>query len=92
VIRNFRHKGIERLFIRDDARGVSRSHVARLKRILFLLSRATGPQAMNLPGLRLHALAGTRRGSWAVDVSGNWRVTFRFDGVDAVDVNYEDYH
>jgi len=47
---------------------------------------------MNLPGLKLHELKGNRKGTWAVQVSGNWRVTFSFDGVDATDVNYEDYH
>jgi proteic killer suppression protein len=47
---------------------------------------------MNLPGLKLHELKGGRKGTWAVQVSGNWRVTFSFDGVDATDVNYEDYH
>ena len=47
---------------------------------------------MNLPGLRLHPLKGQLKGAWAVDVSGNWRVVFRFAGHDAVDVDYVDYH
>jgi len=47
---------------------------------------------MGLPGLGLHPLKGESRGRWAVEVSGNWRVTFAFDGRDAVDVDYEDYH
>ena len=47
---------------------------------------------MNLPGLRLHPLKGRFKGAWAVDVSGNWRVVFRFEGNDAVDVDYVDYH
>lgn len=47
---------------------------------------------MNLPGLYLHELVGRRRGTWSVRVSGNWRLTFRFDGIDAVDIDYEDYH
>jgi len=47
---------------------------------------------MGLPGLKLHPLKGARRGTWAVSVSGNWRITFRFSGKDAVDVDYEDYH
>jgi toxin HigB-1 len=46
---------------------------------------------MNLPGLFLHELAGQRQGIWAVRVSGNWRITFDFDGVDACDVDLEDY-
>ena len=47
---------------------------------------------MNLPGLRLHSLKGRLKGAWAVDVSGNWRVVFRFEGKEAVDVDYVDYH
>ncbi|NEO56209.1 MAG: killer protein [Okeania sp. SIO3B5] len=47
---------------------------------------------MNLPGLALHELAGQRKGTWSVKVSGNWRITFKFNGVDAFDVNLEDYH
>ncbi len=47
---------------------------------------------MNLPGYRFHPLKGTRKGTYAVDVSGNSRLTFRFEGEDAVDVNLEDYH
>ena len=50
------------------------------------------PQDMNLPGLHLHELVGDRQGTWAVKVSGNWRLTFSFTGQDAYDVNYEDYH
>jgi toxin HigB-1 len=92
VILSFRHKGLERMFARDDARGVSAAHATKLKRILVFLNRAGGAQAMDLPGFRLHQLVGNRRGTWAVDVSRNWRVTFRFDGADAVDVDYEDYH
>ena len=47
---------------------------------------------MNLPGLGLHELQGARKGTWAVKVSGNWRVTFAFAGKDAAHVDYEDYH
>ena len=47
---------------------------------------------MDLPGYRLHPLKGERSGHWAVDVSGNWRLTFRMDAGDVYDLNYEDYH
>jgi proteic killer suppression protein len=47
---------------------------------------------MDLPGLRLHPLKGSRKGAWAVSVGGNWRVTFKFVGADAEVVDYEDYH
>src|SRR5882724_6143406 len=57
----------------------------------FATEPSTEPRDMRLPGLNLHPLGGDRVGEWAVSVSGNWRVTFRFEGTDAVSVNYEDY-
>lgn len=67
-------------------------HAERLKLILVALNAATAPGDIGLPGLKLHPLKGSRGGSWSVGVSGNWRLTFRFEGKDAVDVDYEDYH
>ena len=72
--------------------GIQRNHAERLRLILANLHAAIGPRDMGLPGLRLHPLKGERKGSWAVWVSGNWRVTFSFTGKDATDVDYEDYH
>ncbi len=59
---------------------------------VFCLDAATAPRDMALPGLGLHPLKGGRKGTWAVAVSGNWRVTFKFVGKDADSVDYEDYH
>ena len=47
---------------------------------------------MDLSGLNLHALKGNRKGTHAVKVSGNWRVTFKIIDGDVIDINYEDYH
>ena len=60
--------------------------------ILARLDVAQVPGDMDLPGFRLHPLRGNRSGTWAVTVRANWRVTFRFEGPDVTDVNYEDYH
>lgn len=92
MIRSFRHRGLERFFARSDHRGIPAQFAGRLTRVLDRLDVATRPEDMNLPGYRFHALRGRRRGSYAVTVSGNWRLTFRFEGEDAVDVNLEDYH
>jgi len=72
--------------------GIEAKHEKRIRLILGRLHASTSPRDMDLPGLKLHPLKGKRKGSWAVAVSGNWRITFVFDGVDAVDVDYEDYH
>ena len=60
--------------------------------ILAVLDQSDGPEGMNLPGFRLHQLKGQRKGHSAVSVSGNWRVTFRFEDGSAVEVDYVDYH
>ena len=67
-------------------------NIARLERILARLEGSMTPDDMNLPGYRFHGLKGRDRGRYAVDASGNWRVTFAWDGEDAVDVDLEDYH
>ena len=67
-------------------------HAEKLRDILAALDRSRGTEGMNLPGFRLHALKGPLSGHYAVSVSGNWRVTFRFEEGAAVDVNYLDYH
>ena len=67
-------------------------HVRKLMRILAVLDQSHTPQDMDLSGFRLHPLAGELRGRHAVSVSGNWRVTFRFEDGHAVDVDYTDYH
>lgn len=92
AIIRFRHKGLERYFSRGSTAGIQSKHATRLRSILGRLGVAREPRDMGLPGLGLHPLKGVRHGTWAVSVSGNWRVTFRFEGSDVTDVNYEDYH
>lgn len=92
MIRSIRHKGLKRLYEDDDARGVMAEHVERLRDILTRLDNAAAPSDLDLPALRLHALKGDRKGLWAVTVRANWRVTFRFWGPDAFDIDYVDYH
>ena len=92
MIVRFRHKGLERLFVTGDARGVSAEHVRKLKQILAYLNVSQEPQEMNLPGFKLHPLKGERKGQWAVSVSGNLRVVFEFEGEYATNVDLVDYH
>lgn len=92
VIRKFKHRGVERFFRESDYRGIPAQFAPRLERMLDRLDAATSAQDMNLPGYKFHALKGDRKGTCAVSVSGNWRLTFRFHGEDVVDVQLEDYH
>lgn len=92
MIHSFRHKGLRRLYTEADPKGVRPDHRSKLVRILDLLDAAQKPSDLDLPGLRLHPLKGSREGEWAVSVSGNWRVTFPFADGEALDVDYIDYH
>ena len=92
MIKSFKHKGLEKFFYNDDRSGINVQHASNLGRILDRLDASVSPQDMNLHGYRLHELKGEEKGIWSVWVSGNWRVTFRFDGENAIVVDYWDYH
>lgn len=92
MIRSFKHKGLARYFEAGSKSGIQPQYAERLRLILGRLNASAAPEDMDLPGLRLHSLKGARKGAWAVWVSGNWRITFKFVGADAEVVNYEDYH
>ncbi|HVS27562.1 MAG TPA: type II toxin-antitoxin system RelE/ParE family toxin [Burkholderiales bacterium] len=92
MIRSFRHKGLETFFRSGSKAGIQPTHAKRLRLQLSALDAAVGPRSMNLPGWKLHRLSGDLAGHWSVWVSGNWRLMFRFEGQDAVLVDYQDYH
>ena len=92
MIRNFRHKGLERFFTKSDRAGLNTKHISRIERILDRMDAAVRSDDLNLSGYGFHALKGKRKGTYAVEVSGNWRITFGFKDGDATDVNLEDYH
>ena len=92
MIKSFLHKGIENFFMTGRTSGIQANHAAKIRLILTNLEAAEKPEDMDLPGLALHPLKGGRKTFWAVKVSRNWRITFRFGGRDAELVHYEDYH
>jgi proteic killer suppression protein len=92
MIKSFRHKGLKALYEGSRSAKIVRNHIPKLERVLAALDEATGPHEMDLPGFRMHPLKGKSKESFSVWVSGNWRITFRFEGVDAVEVDYVDYH
>ncbi len=92
MIISFKHKGLGNYFSTGNKSGIQPQHEKKLRLILGRLHASTEPKDMNLPGLRLHQLSGILNNYYAVDVSGNWRVIFRFEGQDATDVDYLDYH
>ena len=92
MIRTFKHKGLHRFFAKGNYGRIPGQHAPRLERMLDKLDASSAPADMALPGYRFHPLKGARAGEYAVSVSGNWRLTFGFDGEDAIDVDLEDYH
>ena len=92
AIKSFRHKGLENFFYDGTTKGINAKHVDKLGNRLDRLDAAEDPQDMNLPGYRLHKLEPKKLNRWAINVSGAWRLTFEFDGKDAIVVDYEQYH
>lgn len=90
---SFRHRGLERFWRDDDARGLPPKHVDKLRAMLTALGEAESlAEIERFPGWRLHPLKGDRRGTWSMTVTRNSRLTFRLAGRIAVDVDLEDYH
>lgn len=92
MIQGFRHKGLEKLFRDGTKKGIRPDHTRTLLDILDRLNAAAVVGDMDYPGAFLHPLKGALKGQWSVRVSGNWRVTFRFEKGDAYAVDYTDYH
>ena len=92
MIKSFEHKGLQAFFETGNKAGIQPHHAPKLARLLARLHAAKVPEDMNVPGWRLHPLVGNLAGHYSVFVNGNWRLTFRFDGGDAVLVDYQDYH
>ncbi|WP_158749146.1 type II toxin-antitoxin system RelE/ParE family toxin [Acidobacterium sp. S8] len=92
MIKSFRHRGVEKFFKTGSKAGIQPKHAQKLQLLLTVLNAATEPEQMNVPGWDGHSLKGELVRHWAVKVNGNWRLTFTFEGADAVLVDYQDYH
>lgn len=92
MIKSFRHKGVQQFFETGSKAGINAEHGNKLARQLMLLNAAKSPQEMDVAGWKLHPLKGDLSDHWAVKVSGNWRLTFAFEGEDAILIDYQDYH
>ncbi len=74
MIRTFRHRGLKRLYERDDPSRIAAGLVERVGLALADLDSANSPRDIDLPGYRLHSLRGELKGLWSISVSGNWRI------------------
>ncbi len=92
MIRSYRNKALQRFADTGNPKGLSVQKPDRIGRLLKALEGAVRPESMNLPGLRFHSLKGRDKDRYAVWASENWRLTFGWDGTDAIEVDLEDYH
>jgi len=92
MIKSFSHKGVKKFYDSGSMAGIQSAHASKLARQLARLNQAKTPADMNLPGWRLHPLKGKLASQWAISVSGNWRLIFRFSDGEVFDVDYDDYH
>jgi proteic killer suppression protein len=92
MIKTFRHKGLEAFFETGSKAGIQPHHAPKLRKQLLRLDLAISPDDMNAPGWNLHPLTANLAGHYSISVNGNWRMTFTFDGENAVLVDYQDYH
>ncbi len=92
MIAGFRHKGLKRLFVKDDASGIRPDLLDKVRAILAQLDQAQTIEDMNITSFHLHPLKGNMKGLWSLTVRANWRIVFSFASGDADDVDLIDYH
>lgn len=92
MIKSLKHRGLKRLYEKNDRSGIRPDLLDNVERILTLLDAAGTAQALDLPRLGLHRLKGELKGYWAVTVRANWRIIFRLEDGNAHDIELIDYH
>jgi proteic killer suppression protein len=92
-IKSFRHKGLERLYRNGDARGLSAKWAEKIRAMLTAIDEAGAiGEMVRFPGWKLHPLKGSRKGAWAMWITGNMRLTFVVEGNAVSELDIEDYH
>lgn len=92
MIQNFKHKGLKKLYLDDDRKGIRQDLLPRVRDILARMNWAKTPDDLYLPGYRLHKLQGDLKDTWSITIKANWRIIFRYENGMMVDVDLTDYH
>ncbi len=92
MIKSFKHKGLQKFYDSGKLAGIQAAHKKRLRLQLIAIDTAASVDDIDLPGFSLHSLKGKRKEIWSINVSGNWRITFKFEDGNAYIIDYEDYH
>ncbi len=94
-IRNIRHKGLRALVTKGNPRGLPQNYVVKITDILaYLIDMGNIDEVFALQKYKPHLLSGDRTGVYSLNVTANWRITFKHDATnnELYDVNFEDYH
>ena len=94
-VKSFEHKGLKRLYEKGQVQGLPRDSRGKLRNMLGFFDAMSDLQELKTPALmwKAHELKGNRKGTWALSVTANLRLTFRVDGQGQLcDLNLEDYH
>ncbi len=94
-IRNVIHRGLKRFIERNDASGLAPAVVEKVRNIVTFLQEMQDVQELrDVPSWKAHQLTGDRKGTWSLNVTRNWRMTFGVDQAkgEIIDLDYEDYH
>ena len=92
MIKSFRNKALRKLYENGDRSGLPFSQIDRIENRLGTLDAAREAEDMNVAGYGFHKLTGNLKGFYAVKITGNWRLVFRFEDGDAWDVDHLEYH
>ena len=92
-VRHIAHKGLRRLYQDNSSKGLHASIVSKLRKMLTFLDAMQDPQEVGaLPTWKAHTLGGDRKGTWSLHVTRNFRMTFRIEDDEIVDLDLEEYH
>jgi len=92
-IKSFVHKGLKRLYVDDSPKGLPPDSVDKLRAMFSFLQDMQNPESLrSFPLWKAHQLTGQRKGVWSLHVTRHWRLTFRIQGDEILDIDYEDYH
>ncbi len=92
MIKDWRHKGLRDFFKTGNTKGIQAKHKNKLQKQLSILNIVKCAEEIVVPSWKLHPLQGNFKGYYAITVSANWRLTFKFEDEDVILLNYQDYH
>jgi len=92
VIQSIRHKGLRLYYEEGDGSKLPSSHLSKIARLLTVLDAINSDEDIRALGSGIHRLKGNYKEFWAVSVTPNYRLIFRFVSPDVYDVDYLDYH